>query len=62
MLFGIIEWWAGLPRGTRYVFSLAWLAFSTAIVLLADRIWIAGFVIGGVLLVCTFLGVGEDHE
>ena len=60
MIHLIIDWWADLSRPAKYGFSLSLLALNLAVLLLADRIWIFGWAVGGVLLVCTFFKVGED--
>lgn len=59
MIQSVIEWWVDLVRRGKYVFCFSVLAFGLAL-LLAGRIWFAGWAIGGVLLLCTLLKVGED--
>jgi len=61
MIHGIIEWWADMSRRSKYLFCLVVLALNV-ILYLNGRIWFAGWAIGGVLLVCTFLKVGEDGD
>ena len=62
MLFAIVEWWVGLSRTKRYLFSLAWLLTAVATYVAGGRIWPGGLAIGGALLLCTFLGIGENPE
>jgi hypothetical protein len=47
---GLIQWWAGLDWKIRILIPLVLIAVSTAIYLLADRIWPWGWGAGVVLL------------
>ena len=55
---GLIEWWYDLPWALRLGFALLLIGISTLILLLADRIWIWGWAVGGVLL--FFCGSGSN--
>jgi hypothetical protein len=48
------EWWGGLSPWLRFGVAGGFLLLSTLIWLLADRIWIWGWVIGIVLLIFSF--------
>ena len=60
MIHSIIDWWADLSRPAKYGFCLSVLALNAALLLFAGTLWIFGWAVGGVLLVCTFLKVGEE--
>ena len=59
MIHSIIEWWCDLSRRGKYLFCLGILVLNL-LFFLFGRIWFGGWAIGGVLLICTFLKVGED--
>ena len=61
MIHSIIEWWADMSRRSKYLFCLAVLAVDV-IFYLNGTIWIWGWAIGVVLLLCTFFGVGEEWD
>jgi hypothetical protein len=50
---GVIEWWAGLSPWIRFGVAGGFILLST-VILLFGRIWIWGWVIGVVLLLCSF--------
>ncbi|MCX6855839.1 MAG: hypothetical protein NTV80_13145 [Verrucomicrobia bacterium] len=60
MIHAIIEYWADLSRPSKYGFCLGALALNVALVLVTDRVWFFGWAVSGVLLLCTFLKIGED--
>jgi hypothetical protein len=50
---GIFEWWGGLSPWIRFGVAIGFLLLST-VILLFDRIWIWGWVVGTVLLIFSF--------
>jgi hypothetical protein len=54
------EWWAGLSPWIRYGVAAAFLLASTLIYFLAGRIWIWGWIVGGVLLL--FAGPSDSEK
>ncbi len=56
---GIIEWWASQSPWIRYGVSFVLLAIST-IILILGRLWIWGWVVGGILLL--FSGPSDSEK
>jgi hypothetical protein len=53
MMHSLIQWWADLSPGWRYVFGLFFLLGSAGVWFFSGRIWSAGFGIGGALLIAA---------
>ncbi len=62
MIHALIEKWGDMSRGGRYALSGALLAAAAGLYFFASTIVFSLWAVGFVLLVCTFLGVGEDPD
>lgn len=58
---GVIEWWCDLSRKQKHLFSAVLLGISTVIFLTTGRIWIYGWIAGGILAFCTMIGVADNE-
>ena len=56
----LIEWWLELPKAAQYGVAVLILGISAAMLILAGRLWIWGWIVGGVFLLMAIFGKGGD--
>lgn len=54
LLQWFLGWWSDLPWWVRMLVALVPIAISTIAYFAADRLWIWGWIVGGVLLAFSF--------
>jgi hypothetical protein len=59
MIHSIIEWWCDLDRRGKYLFCLSILGFNIFL-FFTGTVSFTSWAVGVVLLICTFLKIGED--